>query len=194
MNAGVGTSPWAVWTTPARAAPSAARSVYASLIDGHAAFVDDEVAAVLEPEAFVVRADPGIVAETVQAEEVAARRSRGGIRPFDDRLPDALTGACPADGELVDVRCIRRAVAPVRRIVPEERDGRDGVSVQLGDVDVPALDRLRELVAGERERPLLVAALADPDGRLVEQLGHAGHVSCLAPADVQSRSIASPKE
>src|SRR4051812_29894855 len=194
MKAGVGTSPWAVCTTPARAAPSAARSVYASLIDGHAASVDDEVAAVREPEAFVVRADPCIVQETVQAQEVAAGRSRGGIRPFHDRLPDALPGARPADGELVDVRRITRAVTPIRRVVPQERDGRDGVSVQLGDIDLPTLDRLRDLFAGKRERPLLVPALADPDGRLVEQFGHAGHVSCLAPADVQSRSIASPNE
>src|SRR3954454_8745909 len=98
MNPGVGTSPCAACTTPARAAPSAARSVYASLIDGHAASVYDEVAAVLEPEAFVVGADTCIVAETVQAQEVAAGRSRGGIRPFLDRLPDALPGARPADG------------------------------------------------------------------------------------------------
>src|SRR6478609_820354 len=72
MNAGVGTSPCAVCTTPARAAPSAAWSVYAWLIDAHVPTVDDEVAAVIEAEALVVLADPGIVAETIETEEIAA--------------------------------------------------------------------------------------------------------------------------
>src|SRR5262245_22921618 len=168
MNAGVGTSPWAVCTTPARAAPSVARSVYASLIDAHVPPVDDEVAAVLEAQALVVRADAGIVAETVEAEEVAACVRRGLVRPLDDRLADALPGTGAADGELVDVRRVRRLVWPVERVVPLQRHGRDGRAVDLGDVDVPALDRSRELVVRERERPLFIALLADPNGRLVE--------------------------
>src|SRR5690349_7324253 len=113
MNAGVGTSPCAVCTTPARAEPSVAVSVYASLIDAHVAVVDDEVAAVLEAEALVIRPDAGIVAQAVEPEEVAAGRRRGPIRPLDDRLADALAGARAADGELVHVRGVRLRVGPV---------------------------------------------------------------------------------
>src|SRR2546423_15652081 len=80
MNAGVGTSPCAVRTTPARAAPSVARSVYASLINTHAPSGDDEVAAVLEGHALVGRADSRIVAEAVEAQELAARGCGGSVR------------------------------------------------------------------------------------------------------------------
>src|SRR5438874_13573738 len=56
MNAGVGTSPWLVRRTPARAAPSVAVTLNRSLIDAHVPAVDDEVAAVLEAGVLVVRA------------------------------------------------------------------------------------------------------------------------------------------
>src|SRR5436190_5248211 len=176
MNAGVGTAPCAVRTTPARAAPSVARSVYASLINAHAPSVDDEVAAVLEAHALVVRADSRIVAEAVEAQELAARRCGRSIGPFDDRLADAPAGACAADGELVHVGRVRWGAGPVRRVVPEERHGRDDVAVELRDVDLPTLDRSRDLFLGKRQRPLLVPALADPDGRFAEQRGDCGHV------------------
>src|SRR5262245_43849346 len=194
MKAGVGTSPCAVCTTPARAAPSAARSVYASLIEGQVAAVDDLVAAVLEAEPLVVRADAGIVAGTVEAEEVAARGRRRSVGPLDDRLPDALPGACAADGELVPVRGVGRLTGPVARVLPQQRHRRDDALLQLGHVHLAALDRSGDLVARKRQRPLLVAARPGPNGRLVEQRGHCGRVSCLAPANVHRTSIASPNE
>src|SRR5436190_124660 len=194
MNAGVGTSPCAVCTTPARAAPSAARSVYASLIDAHVTPVDDEVAAVLEAQAFVVRADPRIVAEAVEPEELAAGGGGGRVGPLDDRLSDAPARARAAHGELVHVRRVRHTLAPVDGIVPEQGHGGGDVAVELPDVDLPALDRGGDLLTRKRERPLLVSALADPRRRFVQQRGHRGHVGCLAPADVHRRSIASPNE
>src|SRR5436190_20870380 len=194
MNAGVGTSPCAVCTTPARAVPSVARSVYASLIDAHIPSVDDQVAAVLEAQALVVGADSRIVAKAVEAEEAPSGRCRGPVGPLDDCLADALAGAGAADGELGHVHPVRRLVGPVHRIVPEQGHGRDSGAVELRDVHLPALDCRDNLLLGKRQRPLLVPAFADPDGRLVEQRGHCGHVSCLAPANVHSRSIASPNE
>ena len=67
MKAGVCTSPCAVRSTPARAAPSVAATLNRSLIDAHTAVVDDEVAAVLEAEVLVVRPNSGIVTEAVEA-------------------------------------------------------------------------------------------------------------------------------
>src|SRR3954471_7841522 len=125
MNAGVGTSPCAVCTTPARAAPSVAPSSNVSLIDRHVAAVDDEVAAVLEVEPFVVRTDAGIAPEAVEPQKVAARRCRGAVGPLHDRTADALSGAGAAYRELVHVRGVGGAIAPVRRVVPEQRHGRD---------------------------------------------------------------------
>src|SRR5919198_2053285 len=85
MNAGVGRSPCAVRRTPARAAPSVAPTANRSLIDAHASAVDDEVAAMLEPEPFVVRTDPGIVAQAIEPQELAACRGRRRVGPLDDR-------------------------------------------------------------------------------------------------------------
>src|SRR4029453_17246835 len=121
MKAGVGTSPCAVRRTAARAAPSVALTVNRSLIDAHVAVVDDEVAAMLEAEPFVVGADAGIVAEAVEAEEGTAGRCRGDVGPLDDRGADALSRAGSADSELVDVRGVGRALAPVRGVLPEQR-------------------------------------------------------------------------
>ena len=83
----------------------------------------------LEAHALVVRADSRIVAEAVEAQELAAGGCGGSIGPFDDRLADALAGACAADGELVHVGGVRCDAGPVRRVVPEQRHGRDDVAV-----------------------------------------------------------------
>src|SRR5919112_4410377 len=134
MNAGVGTSPCAVRTTPARAAPSVALSSNVSLIDRHVAPVDEEVAAMLEAEPFVVLADARVVADAVEPEEVASCARRRAVGPFDDRVADAPSCTGAAHGELVDVRRVGRTLAPVRRVVPEQRHGRDDITVKLRDV------------------------------------------------------------
>src|SRR5919112_988896 len=175
MNAGVGTSPCAVRTTPARAAPSVASSSNVSLIDRHVAPVDEEVAAMLEAEPFVVLANARVVADAVEPEEVAS-----------------CTGA--AHGELVDVRRVGRTLGPVRRVVPEQRHGRDDITVKLRDVHLAAVDCRCDLLARIRKRPLFIAAFAYPHGRLVQQGAHFGHVTRLAPAHVHRTSMASPKE
>src|SRR6476659_9759945 len=128
MNAGVGTSPCAVCTTPARAAPSVVWSVYAPLIDAHVPSVDDEIAPVLEPEALVVRADAGIVAETIEAEEVPPGSRRCSVGPLHDRLADSPAGRGAADGKLVDVSRVGLRIRPVLLVLPEQRDGRDGIA------------------------------------------------------------------
>src|SRR2546430_17517003 len=120
MNAGVGTSPCAVRTTPARAAPSVARSVYASLINAHAPSVDDEVAAVLEAHALVVRADSRIVAEAVEAQELAAGGCGGSIGPFDGRPAEAPAGPCAAYRGAVGGGGGRWGGGPGRRVGPRE--------------------------------------------------------------------------
>src|SRR5439155_9808476 len=101
MNAGVGRSPCAVRSTPARAAPSVAVTANRSLIDAHVTAVDDEVAAMLEAEVFVVGADAGIVTEAVEAKEPPVARGRGRVRPFHERATVALPGACVPDRESV---------------------------------------------------------------------------------------------
>src|SRR5215212_2372421 len=141
MKAGVGTFPCVVCSTAARAAPSVAVTSNRSLIDAHTASVDDEIAAMLEAEAFVVRADAGILAETVEPQVGPAGRRCGRVRPVDDRTADSLSGASPRDRELVHVRRVGRSVAPVRRVVPEQRDGRNRVAVDFRQVDLAALDR-----------------------------------------------------
>src|SRR5881397_2519220 len=133
MNAGVGTSPCAVRRTPARAAPSVAVTSNRSLIDAHVPSSDEEVAAVLEAEALVVRTDPGIVAEAIEPEERAPGLRRLLVGPFDERLPDAASGVGTGDGELVDVRGVGWTLAPIHRVVPEQGHGRDDVALQLGD-------------------------------------------------------------
>src|SRR3954471_17705525 len=107
MKAGVGRSPCAVRRTAARAAPSVALTVNRSLIDAHVAVVDDEVAAVLEAEPLVVRADAGILGEAVEPEVFASGRGRGGVRPLHDDGADPLPRAGAADGELVHVGRVR---------------------------------------------------------------------------------------
>src|SRR5438552_16208846 len=188
MKAGVGTSPWAVRSAPARAAPSVAVTVNRSLIDAHVTVVDDEVAAMLEAEVLVVGTNAGIVTQAVEPEELPSLRRGRHIGPLDDRVADALTCARAPDRELVHIRGVGRPLAPIRRVFPLERHGRDEVAVELRDVDLTAIDRGSDLVVRKRERPLLVAALADPGGRLVEQRGHSGHVTCLAPTDVHRSS------
>src|SRR5205807_5695700 len=102
-DAGVGTARCAVRRTPAGAAPSVAVMLNRSLIDAHVPAGDDEVAAVLEAEALVVGANAGLVAEAVEAEELAAVRGGGHVRPLHERAPDALPGTRPPHRELVHV-------------------------------------------------------------------------------------------
>src|SRR5437660_9829507 len=118
MNAGVGTSPWAVRSTPARAAPSVAVTLNAAFIDAHVPAVDHEVAAVLEAQLLVVAANARIVAKTVEAEEGPPGSGGVSVGPVDDRAADALPGTRPPHRELVDVGGVGRALAPVDRVVP----------------------------------------------------------------------------
>src|SRR5437588_12348285 len=92
MNAGVGTSPCTVRSTPARAAPSVAASVNRSLIDAHVAPVGDEVAAMLETEVLVVGADPGSGTEAVEPQAPAALCRRGRVGLLDDPVAHSPPG------------------------------------------------------------------------------------------------------
>ncbi|HEX9378738.1 MAG TPA: hypothetical protein VF872_04040 [Gaiellaceae bacterium] len=75
------------------------------------------------------------------------------------------------------------------------RDGRHRLAVlRLDDVDLTAVDRGGELVAGKRQRPLAEAEVTDPHGCLVEQPGDGHGVFLMGAADVHKTSIASPNE
>src|SRR5215470_19294556 len=177
MNAGVGTSPCAVWTTPERASPSVAVSVNRSLIEAQVASVDDLVRAVLEAELLVVPADPGIRPQAVETKIRPPLLGGRRVGPLDDCVPDPLTGARAADRELVDVRSVPRPRAPVKLVIPQQRHRGDDVAAELRHVDLAALDRGSDLLPRERPWPLLVPACGDPGGRLVEQRGHRGRVT-----------------
>src|SRR4029077_13177761 len=124
----------------------------------------------LEAQVFVVVPDARVVAEAVEPEELASGFRSLGVRPLDDGGSDAAAGTVAPHGELVQVERVLRTVAPILRVVLEQRERRRRLVVfSLDDVDLSAVDRLGELVAREWERPLLEAELADPDGRLVEQ-------------------------
>ena len=69
------------------------------------------------------------------------------------------------------VESVGRPVAPVHRVVDQHRDGRHRLAVlRLDDVDLTAVDRGGELVAGKRQRPLAEAEVVDPHRCLVEQI------------------------
>ena len=149
----------------------------------------------LEAEVFVVVADARVVAEAVEAEELASGLGSFGVRPLDDRGADAAAGLVAPHGELVHVERVGRPVAPVHRVVQQHRHRRDRLAVlRLDDVHLAAVDRGGELVARKRQRPLAEAELVDPVGRLVEQRGDGLGVFVACAPDVHSTSIASPKE
>src|SRR3954468_4705174 len=171
------------------------RSSDRALVEAHVATVENEVAAMLEAQVFVVVPDARVVAEAVEPEELASGFRSLGVRPLDDGGADAAAGTVAAHGELVQVERVVRAVAPILRVVLQQRERRDRLVVlPLDDVDLAAVDRLGKLVARERERPLLEAELGNPDGRLVEELGDGVRVFMACALDVHSTSIASPKE
>src|SRR5262245_4639441 len=107
-------------------------TVNRSLIDAHVPAVYEQVTAMLEAELLVVGADGRIVAGTVQSEEVASGGRGRRVRPLDDGGADPPARAGATHHKLVDVRSVGRTLAPVHRIVPEQRDRGDHVSVELG--------------------------------------------------------------
>src|SRR3954449_5630447 len=171
------------------------RSSDRALVEAHVATVENEVAAMLEAQVFVVVPDARVVAEAVEPQELASGFRGLGIRPLDDGGADAAAGTVAPNGELVQVEGVLRAVAPILRVVVQQRERRDRLVVlSLDDVDLAAVDRLGKLVARERERPLLEAELGNPHGRLVEELRDGVRVFMACALDVHSTSIASPKE
>src|SRR5262245_16558311 len=119
MNAGVRTSPWAVWRTPARASPSEATARYLMETpsrdrpfvesDGEATRVV-EIASVLEPELLVVLTYAEIVPNTVQAEVHTPRSGGLALGPRDDVPADSPSRERAPNRQLVDVGGVGRAL------------------------------------------------------------------------------------
>ncbi len=116
------------------------------------------------------------------------------VGPLDDRLAETPHGEHAADRELVDVRRIRGLLAPEERVVPEKRHRRGGLAVHLHDVQLTALDPLRELVLRKGQRPLVIAERGHVYGRLVEDRAGRLDVGVRGSAHVHSTSMASPNE
>src|SRR5262245_61881401 len=116
-------------------------TVNRSLIDAHVPAVYEQVTAMLEAELLVVGTDGRIVAETVKSEEVASGGRGRCVGPLDDCRADPPARTRATHRELVDVRGVGRTLAPVHRVVPEQRDRGDHLSVELGDVHLAAVDR-----------------------------------------------------
>jgi hypothetical protein len=56
----------------------------------------------------------------------------------------------------------------VALVLPQQRDRRDNLAAEFRDEHLPALDRGLDLLPWIRQRPLLVPAITDPAGRLVQ--------------------------
>src|SRR5437763_16428920 len=104
------------------------------------------LAAVLEPETLVVAPDPGIVALRVDPDERTPGRSGRGIHPFDDPLAEPPARECAPHGELVEVDGVGRPLAPEEGVVPQQRERRRRLVVDLDDVELALQDPLRELL------------------------------------------------
>src|SRR5438128_33271 len=104
-----------------------------------------DVAAVLEAEPLVVRANPGIVALAVEAQEAPSGGGslRGG--PLDERGANAATGESTPNRKLVQVGGVGRPVAPERRVVPEHGERRCDLAVHFRNVELAAFDPHRQL-------------------------------------------------
>ena len=83
----------------------------------------------LEAQVLVVVPDARVAAEAVKPEELASGLRSLGVRPLDDGGADAAAGTVASYGELVQVERVLRAVAPILRVVLQQRERRDRLVV-----------------------------------------------------------------
>src|SRR5215210_5444071 len=176
--------------------PLSQRRTHGTLVEAQekAARLVVEVAAMLEAEPLVVRADALVVTQAVEAQERTSCDRRAAVCPLDERGAETTPGIVATNGELVHVVRIRRLLSPVDRIVCEDGDRGHHFAVQLGDIELPALDRCRKILSRVGKGPLLVTELPDPDGRLFEQTCNRLDLFAPCEPDHHSTSIASPNE
>ena len=84
--------------------------------------------------------------------------------------------------------------ATVKTVDPDELRAIGTPILLLDHIHLAAVNRVGDLVAGERQRPLAEAEVVDPRRCLVEQGGDGHGVLMVRTADVHSTSIASPNE
>src|SRR5436305_15130869 len=104
------------------------------------------LAAVFEAEPLVVTPDGRVVALRVEPDERAARSSRRRVDPFDDPFAEPPSGERTPDRELVKVDGVGRSLAPEEGVVPQQRERRCRLVVDLDDIQLAPMNPLLQLV------------------------------------------------